>query len=52
MKILNKERDLDSMKTKNDGLEAQIHDAQDRYKKELEELQVKRRSFTCTLINE
>ncbi|XP_059920816.1 keratin, type II cytoskeletal 2 epidermal isoform X1 [Gadus macrocephalus] len=39
--ILNKERDLDSMKTKNDGLEAQIHDAQDRYKKELEELQAR-----------
>jgi len=29
------------MKTKNDGLEAQIRDAQERHKKELEELQVK-----------
>ncbi|CAL8287088.1 unnamed protein product [Merluccius merluccius] len=39
--IQNKERDLDSMKTKNDGLEAQIRDTQERHRKELEELQAR-----------
>ncbi|KAM6986210.1 desmin-like [Aplochiton taeniatus] len=39
--IQNKERDLDSLKTKNDALEAQIHQAQETYKKELKELQAR-----------
>lgn len=40
MKILNKERGLEALKTKNEALEAQIREAQEKYKKELEDLQV------------
>ena len=36
--IQNKERDLDGLKTRNEALEALIHEAQDRHKKELGEL--------------
>uniref|UniRef100_A0A8C1V0E7 Zgc:172323 n=1 Tax=Cyprinus carpio TaxID=7962 RepID=A0A8C1V0E7_CYPCA len=39
--IQNKERDLDSLKTKNEALEAQIHETQEKYRKELEELQAR-----------
>uniref|UniRef100_A0A4W5JUN5 Zgc:172323 n=1 Tax=Hucho hucho TaxID=62062 RepID=A0A4W5JUN5_9TELE len=39
--ILNKERDLEALKTKNEALEAQIHEAQEKYKKELEDLQAR-----------
>uniref|UniRef100_A0A672KBC8 Desmin-like n=2 Tax=Sinocyclocheilus grahami TaxID=75366 RepID=A0A672KBC8_SINGR len=39
--IQNKERDLDSLKTKNEALEAQIRETQEKYRKELEELQVR-----------
>ncbi|XP_056331964.1 desmin [Danio aesculapii] len=39
--IQNKERDMDSMNTKNEALEAQIRDTQDKYRKELEELQAR-----------
>ncbi|XP_052435652.1 glial fibrillary acidic protein-like [Carassius gibelio] len=39
--IQNKERDLDSMKTKNEALEAQIRETQEKYRKELEELQAR-----------
>uniref|UniRef100_A0A3Q2QI52 Zgc:172323 n=1 Tax=Fundulus heteroclitus TaxID=8078 RepID=A0A3Q2QI52_FUNHE len=37
--IQSKERDLDSLRTRNEALEAQIREAQEKYKKELEELQ-------------
>lgn len=40
LKILNKERGLEALKTKNEALEAQIREAQEKYKKELEDLQV------------
>ncbi|XP_076129235.1 desmin-like [Alosa pseudoharengus] len=36
--IANKERDLEALKTRNEGLEAQIREAQERYKKEEEDL--------------
>ncbi|XP_016372242.1 glial fibrillary acidic protein-like [Sinocyclocheilus rhinocerous] len=39
--IQNKERDLDSLKTKNEALEAQICETQEKYRKELEELQAR-----------
>ncbi|XP_026140922.1 glial fibrillary acidic protein-like [Carassius auratus] len=39
--IQNKERDLDSMKTKNEALEAQIRETQEKYRKDLEELQAR-----------
>ncbi|XP_016378885.1 glial fibrillary acidic protein [Sinocyclocheilus rhinocerous] len=39
--IQNKERDLDSLKTKNEALEAQIRETQEKYRKELEELQAR-----------
>uniref|UniRef100_H2L9W4 Zgc:172323 n=1 Tax=Oryzias latipes TaxID=8090 RepID=H2L9W4_ORYLA len=39
--IQNKERDLDSMRTKNEALEAQIRERQEKYKKELEDLQAR-----------
>ncbi|XP_048116043.1 desmin-like isoform X2 [Alosa alosa] len=39
--IQGKERDLDGLKTKNDALEAQILEAQERHKKELEALQAR-----------
>ncbi|KAM9724062.1 desmin [Menidia menidia] len=39
--IQNKERDLDSMRTKNEALEAQIREMQEKYKKELEDLQAR-----------
>ncbi|XP_059424117.1 glial fibrillary acidic protein-like [Carassius carassius] len=39
--IQNKERELDSMKTKNEALEAQIRETQEKYRKELEELQAR-----------
>lgn len=42
--IQSKERDLDSMRTKNEALEAQIREMQEKYRKELEDLQVKLRS--------
>lgn len=32
---------MDSMNTKNEALEAQIRDTQDKYRKELEDLQVR-----------
>lgn len=40
LQIQSKERDLDSLRTRNEALEAQIRETQDKYKKELEELQV------------
>lgn len=40
LKILNKERGLEALKTKNEALEAQIREAQEKYKKELDDLQV------------
>ena len=40
MKILNKERGLEALKTKNEALEAQVREAQEKYKRELEDLQV------------
>ncbi|XP_026228630.1 filament_head and Filament domain-containing protein [Anabas testudineus] len=39
--IQSKERDLDSLRTRNEALEAQIRETQDKYKKELEELQAR-----------
>ncbi|XP_070300168.1 desmin isoform X2 [Salvelinus sp. IW2-2015] len=39
--ILNKERGLEDLKTKNEALEAQIREAQEKYKKELEDLQAR-----------
>ncbi|XP_035985492.1 desmin isoform X2 [Fundulus heteroclitus] len=39
--IQSKERDLDSLRTRNEALEAQIREAQEKYKKELEELQAR-----------
>ncbi|XP_052348577.1 glial fibrillary acidic protein-like isoform X2 [Oncorhynchus keta] len=39
--ILNKERGLEALKTKNEALEAQIREAQEKYKKELEDLQAR-----------
>ncbi|XP_076135767.1 glial fibrillary acidic protein-like [Alosa pseudoharengus] len=39
--IQDRERDLDGLKTKNDALEAQILEAQERHKKELEALQAR-----------
>ncbi|KAK2902848.1 hypothetical protein Q8A67_007561 [Cirrhinus molitorella] len=39
--IQNKGRDLDSLKTKNEALEAQIRETQEKYRKELEELQAR-----------
>ncbi|KAF6728136.1 Desmin [Oryzias melastigma] len=41
LQIQNKERDLDSMRTKNEALEAQIRERQEKYKKELEDLQAR-----------
>lgn len=40
VKILNKERELDALKTRNEHLEAQIRDAVEKYKKKEEDLQV------------
>ncbi|XP_076594269.1 glial fibrillary acidic protein [Chaetodon auriga] len=39
--IQSKERDLDSLRTRNEALEAQIREAQEKYKKELEDLQAR-----------
>ncbi|CAM4702350.1 unnamed protein product [Leuciscus chuanchicus] len=39
--IQNKERDFDSLKTKNEALEAQIRETQEKYRKELEEFQAR-----------
>ncbi|ROJ29272.1 Desmin [Anabarilius grahami] len=39
--IQNKQRDLDSLNTKNEALEAQIRETQEKYRKELEELQAR-----------
>ncbi|XP_071240060.1 desmin-like isoform X1 [Salvelinus alpinus] len=39
--ILNKERGLEALMTKNEALEAQIREAQEKYKKELEDLQAR-----------
>ncbi|XP_073342257.1 desmin [Pagrus major] len=39
--IQSKERDLDSMRTKNEALEAQIREMQEKYRKELEDLQAR-----------
>ncbi|XP_035601232.1 glial fibrillary acidic protein-like isoform X1 [Oncorhynchus keta] len=39
--ILNKERGLEALKTKNEALEAQVREAQEKYKKELEDLQAR-----------
>ncbi|XP_014055727.2 glial fibrillary acidic protein isoform X1 [Salmo salar] len=39
--ILNKERGLEALKTKNEALEAQIREAQEKYKKELDDLQAR-----------
>ncbi|XP_059196283.1 desmin [Centropristis striata] len=39
--IQGKDRDLDSLRSKNEALEAQIREAQERHKKELEELQAR-----------
>uniref|UniRef100_A0AAY4AI34 IF rod domain-containing protein n=1 Tax=Denticeps clupeoides TaxID=299321 RepID=A0AAY4AI34_9TELE len=36
--IQNKERDMDALQTRNEALEAQIREAQEKYKKELEDL--------------
>lgn len=36
---------MDSLKTKNEALEAQILETQEKYRKELEELQVKQICF-------
>ncbi len=40
VQILNKERELDALKTRNEYLEAQIRDAVEKYKKKEEDLQV------------
>lgn len=40
LQIQNRQRDLDSLRTKNEALEAQIREMQEKNKKELEELQV------------
>ena len=40
LQIQNKERDLDDLRTKNEALEAQIREFQEKYKKEQEDLQV------------
>lgn len=40
VQILNKQRDLEALKTKNEFLEAQIRDAAERYKKAEADLQV------------
>lgn len=40
LQIQSKERDLDVLRTRNDALEAQIREMQEKYKKELEDLQV------------
>ncbi|KAK2844172.1 hypothetical protein Q5P01_010831 [Channa striata] len=39
--IQNKERDLDSLRTRNEALEAQIREKQEKYRKELEDLQAR-----------
>uniref|UniRef100_A0A8C4EE65 Zgc:172323 n=1 Tax=Dicentrarchus labrax TaxID=13489 RepID=A0A8C4EE65_DICLA len=39
--IQNKERDLDSLRTRNEALEAQIRETQQKYRKELEDLQAR-----------
>ncbi|XP_070768665.1 glial fibrillary acidic protein [Enoplosus armatus] len=39
--IQNKERDLDSLRTRNEALEAQIREMQERYRKEQEDLQAR-----------
>ncbi|XP_038126165.1 LOW QUALITY PROTEIN: vimentin [Cyprinodon tularosa] len=39
--IQNKERDLDSLRTRNEALEVQIRETQEKYKKELDELQAR-----------
>ncbi|XP_077061309.1 desmin [Siphateles boraxobius] len=39
--IQNKERDLDLLRTKNEALEAQIRETQEKYRKELEKLQAR-----------
>lgn len=44
--IQSKERDLDSLRTRNEALEAQIRETQEKYKKELEELQVNADSWS------
>ncbi|KAG9342744.1 hypothetical protein JZ751_015606 [Albula glossodonta] len=45
----NKERDLEALKTKNEALEAQIREAQEKYKKELEDLQARIESLQLEL---
>ncbi|XP_030641009.1 glial fibrillary acidic protein [Chanos chanos] len=47
--IQSKERDLESLRTKNEALEAQIREAQEKYKKELEELQARMESLQLEL---
>ncbi|KAK2910601.1 glial fibrillary acidic protein isoform X1 [Channa argus] len=39
--IQNKERDLDSLRTRNEALEAQIRETKEKYRKELEDLQAR-----------
>ncbi|XP_068996463.1 glial fibrillary acidic protein [Embiotoca jacksoni] len=39
--IQNKERDLDTLRTKNEALEVQIRETQEKYRKELEDLQAR-----------
>lgn len=39
-KIQSKERDLDTLRARNEALEAQIREMQEKYRKELEDLQV------------
>lgn len=45
--IQNKQRELDALKNRNEALLLQMKEAQERYKKEEEELQVKPRPLQC-----
>ncbi|XP_028986134.1 keratin, type II cytoskeletal cochleal [Betta splendens] len=47
--IQSKERDLNSLRTRNEALEAQIREAQEKYRRELEELQARIESLQLEL---
>lgn len=44
----NKQRELDALKTRNEALMLQVQEAQERYKKEEEELKVRTRLHRCS----
>ncbi|KAK7886477.1 hypothetical protein WMY93_026098 [Mugilogobius chulae] len=49
LKIQNKERDLEALKTKNEALEAKIREMQEKFRKEIEELQARIESLQIEL---